>query len=195
VRGHGTARAARFNLRKGELAFKGDLDYLKGKTSRLAIFAAILIVLSGVLAWAQFHVLGKREARLDALLCTTTQKILGQCQKNYDVAINLLRGKSSPAAALPQMSALDLFAELTARSEKVSVKLTETEVQLERIRVRGETDGFEGVDKLVGQLKGFRCFPEIKPGKVQKTKDGNKVQFDLDIRVACPEEGTKEEGA
>lgn len=196
VRGHGTARAAKINLRRGEFAFKGDLDYLKGKVSRLVAYAAVLLVLTGALIWAQFHVLSRQEGKLDQALCTTTQKILGQCQKDYLVALSLLKGKSSPAASLPQLSALDLFAELTARSQKVSVKLNETEVQLDRVRVRGETDGFEGVDKLVAQLQGFRCFPEIKRGKVQKNKDGSKVQFDLDIRVQCPDQaGAKEEGA
>jgi general secretion pathway protein L len=49
------------------------------------------------------------------------------------------------------------------------------------------------VDQLVGALKGFKCFQEIKRGKVQKNKDGSKVTFDLDIRVQC--ESAKAEGA
>ena len=31
------------DLRKAELAFKGDLDYLKGKVSRLAVFGGVLL--------------------------------------------------------------------------------------------------------------------------------------------------------
>jgi general secretion pathway protein L len=185
MRGHGSLRAARFNLRKDAFAFKGDLDYLRGKVSRLAVFAAILALLSGGLVWSRMRVLSAREKALDDALCETTTRVLGQCHKDYAIALNLLKGSGSPAASLPAVSALDLFAELTNRAQKVSVKLDEIEVQLERIRLRGETEGFDGVDQLVGALKDYKCFKEIKPGKVQKTRDGTKVQFDLDIRVDC----------
>src|SRR5690606_13983148 len=76
MRGHGVARSARFNLRKGPYAFKGDLDYLKGKVSRLAAFAAVLVLLSIGFIWAQFRALDMREKKLDDLLCTTTQRVL-----------------------------------------------------------------------------------------------------------------------
>jgi general secretion pathway protein L len=185
IRGHGTARAARLNLRKNEFAFKGDLDYLKGKVSRLGVFAAILVVLALVWIWAQFRVLTQRESAIDAALCATTTKVIGQCQKDYLIALSLLKGKGSPAASLPPYSALELFSELTSRLQDLKVRLDESEVQLERIRIRGETESFDGVDQIVAALKGFKCFQEIKRGKVQKSKDGTQVLFDLDIRVQC----------
>ena len=192
MRGHGTVRAARFNLRRGEFEFKGDLDYLKGKVSRLAAFAAVLVVLSGALTWAQFYNLDQREKAFDKILCDTTQKVTGQCQKDYLVAISVLKGKGSPTALIPTYSALDLFAELTNRAEKQKVKLDEIEVQLQRIRLRGEVESFDGVDKLVDALKTFKCFKEVSKGKVQRTKDGSKVQFDLDINVVCPDQARAE---
>jgi general secretion pathway protein L len=192
IRGHGAARAARFNLRKGAFAFKGDLDYLKGKASRLAAFAAVLTLLSAVLIWAQFRALSARESAYDSVLCQLTSKVLNQCQKDYLVALSILKGKSSPVASIPVYSALDLFSELAVRAQSVKVKLEETEVQLDRVRLRGETESFEGVDQLVGALKGFKCFQEIKRGKVQKDKSGAKVLFDLDIRVQCEGAGRTE---
>ncbi|HEY3445714.1 MAG TPA: type II secretion system protein GspL [Myxococcales bacterium] len=191
-RGHGGARSAKFNLRKGELAFKGDLDYLKGKVGRLAAFAGVLVVLSLGLVWARFHVLQKAEGELDKTLCTTTTRVVGSCQKDYLVALSLLKGKGSVAAALPVYSAVDLFAEVTARTQNLTVKIDDMNVQLERVQLHGETDSFDGVDQVVSSLKSFKCFQEIKRGKVQKSKDGTKVTFDLDIRVQCgeaPKEG------
>jgi general secretion pathway protein L len=185
VRGHGAARAARFNLRKGAFAFKGDLAYLKGKASRMAIFAGVLAFLSAMFIWAQRSALVAREAAYDGVLCQLTAKAIGQCQKDYTVALSIMKGKGSPTASLPAYSALDLFNELAVRAQAVKVKLEETEVQLDRVRLRGETESFEGVDQLVAALKGFKCFQEIKRGKVQKDKAGAKVLFDLDIRVLC----------
>lgn len=194
MRGHGSARAGKFNLRKGEFAFKGDLDYLKGKVSRLAAFAAVLVVLSGVMVWSRFHVLGNAEKELDKTLCNTTQRVVGQCQKDYLVALSLLKGKGSVAASLPVYSAVDLFAELTARTQALRVKLDDMNVQLDRVQIHGESETFDMVDQLVSALKSFKCFQEIKRGKVQKNKEGTKVLFDLDIRVQCGE-SAKPEGA
>lgn len=196
LRGHGAARAARFNLRKGDFAFKGDLDYLKGKTSRIVAFSAVLLVLTMLLVWSKLHVLGRTEAELDRTLCTTTQRVVGQCQKNYDVALSLLKGKGSPAASLPTYSSVDLLAEVTSRAGALkSMRFDDVSVQLDRVQLHGETESFDGVDQLVGALKGFKCFQETKRGKVQKSKDGSRVQFDLDIRVQCGPEAPKAEGA
>lgn len=197
VRGHGMARGGRFNLRKDAFAFKGDLDYLRGKVSRLAAFAAVLALLAGAYAASQLHVLGKREKALDDALCEMTTRVIGQCQKDYLVALSLLKGSGSPTASLPAVSSLDLFAELTNRAQKTTVKLKEVEVQLERIRLRGETESFDGVDQLVGALGDYPCFDEIKRGKVQRSRDNSKVEFDLDIHVDCSKDGAggTEEGA
>ncbi|MGC4113963.1 MAG: type II secretion system protein GspL [Myxococcales bacterium] len=192
LRGHAGARGSKFNLRKGDLAFKGDLDYLKGKVGRLAAFAGILIVLAMGLVWARFHVLKKAEDELDKTLNTITTRVLGAPQKDYLVALSLLKGKGSVTAALPTYSAVDLFAEVTARTQSLTVKVDDVNVQLDRVQFHGETDSFDGVDQVVSSLKSFKCFQEIKRGRVQKSKDGTKVTFDLDIRVQCgeaPKEG------
>lgn len=185
LQGQGTLRGHRFNLRKGSLAFKGDLDYLKGKASRLGIFALVLAALACISMGLQWRNLSSREQAIDGELFEMTKRILGQGQKNYDIAINLLRGAGSVEAQLPAVSALDLFAELTESAQQVSVKLEEVDAQLERIKVRGETAGFDGVDRLVGVLEAVDCFKEVKRNKVQKSRDGTKIIFELDIRVSC----------
>jgi general secretion pathway protein L len=60
-------------------------------------------------------------------------------------------------------------------------------VDTERITVRCETDSSKQVDKITTALKGYRCFHEVKEGKVEKSKDGQKVTFRLDIQVQCPD--------
>lgn len=196
MRGHGVARAARFNLRKGAYAFKGDLDYLRGKVSRLAAFAAVLLVLTFALVWSQFRALEMREQGLDNLLCSTTQRVLGKCQKDYLVALSMLRGQGVAGEVIPELSAVNLLAEITNRTDtvKVEVRYDEMEMQLQRIRLRGQTESFDGVDQLVSALKGYRCFQDIKRGRVQKNREGTHIQFELDINVQCAEVGKRAEG-
>ncbi len=196
MRGHSVSRGARFNLRKGQYAFKGDLDYLKGKVSRLAAMAAALVVLSMALVWSQFRAIDMREKALDDLLCTTTQRVLGKCQRDYLVALSMLRGQGTAGEVIPELSAVDLLAEVTNRTEtvKAEVRFDEMEMQLQRIRLRGQTESFDGVDQLVSALKGYRCFQDIKRGQVQKNREGTHIQFELDINVQCAEVGKRAEG-
>ena len=58
---------------------------------------------------------------------------------------------------------------------------------LDRFQLRGETDSTRSIDKLIAALKGFRCFREVKEGKVEKARDSSRVQFQLDVQVDCGE--------
>jgi general secretion pathway protein L len=190
LRGQATGtKAPRFNLRRGEFAFKGDFDYVKDKLGLLASFAAtlfLLLIASGVV---RNTVLSNREAQVDRALCDTTQRILNTCESNYDRAINLLKGVESPAAALPKLSAVNLLAELTQRvPEGMQVKFDRIQIDLSRITLQGETDSTKQIDTLSTELKKFRCFTEVQEGKVEKTRDGQKYTFRMDVKVECPEQ-------
>ncbi|QRK04644.1 pilus assembly protein PilM [Archangium violaceum] len=189
------AKAPRFNLRRGEFAFKGDYDYVKDKVGLLASFAATLLLLLIASGVVRNSVLARREAQVDAVLCDVTQRILGSCEKNYDIALNRLKGVESPAAALPKLSAVNLLAEMTQRvPADVPVTFDRIDIDLERISVRGLTDSSKQIDTIASAIKGHRCFKEVKEGKVEKTRDGNKVSFRLDIQVQCPEQPQGGEG-
>jgi general secretion pathway protein L len=189
------AKAPRFNLRRGEFAFKGDYDYLKDKMGLLASFAATLLLLLIASGVVRNSVLARREAQVDKVLCDVTQRILGSCEKNYDIALNRLKGVESPAAALPKLSAVNLLAELTQRvPADVPVTFDRIDIDLERISVRGVTDSSKQIDTIAAALRGHRCFKEVKEGKVEKTREGNKVSFRLDIQVQCAEQLQASEG-
>jgi general secretion pathway protein L len=187
------AKAPRFNLRRGEFGFKGDFDYVKDKIGLLASFAATLLLLFIASGVVRNSVLARNEAKVDAVLCKTTERILGKCETNYDRALNLLRGVESPAAALPRLTAVNLLAEVTQKiPPEVPVKIDRVQIDLERIILQGETDSSKEIDTLTTALKTHRCFREVNPGKVEKTRDGQKVTFRLDIQVQCPDQSGAE---
>lgn len=183
------AKAPRFNLRRGEFAFKGGYDFVKERVGLLASFAVTLLLLLVAFGVVRNTVLARREAEVDAVLCKTTQRILGTCETNYDRALNMLKGVESPAAALPAMSAVNLLAEVTQRvPAEVPVRFERIQVDLDRIILQGETDSSKQIDTLSTALKGHRCFKDVKEGEVKKTRDGQKVTFRLDVQVQCPGE-------
>jgi general secretion pathway protein L len=181
-------RAPRFNLRRGEFAFKGDFDYLKDRVGLLASFAAILFILLIASGIVRNSVLARREQQVDAMLCDVTQRVLGKCEKDARRALNMLKGKESPSAAIPKLSAVTLLAELLQRMPTdIPLTMDQIVIDTERITVRCETDSSKQVDKITAALKAYRCFNEVKEGKVEKSKDGTKVTFRLDIQVECPD--------
>lgn len=181
------AKAPRFNLRRGALAFQGHFDYLRERVGRLAAFAATILVLLIAFGFVRNAVLAQGEEKVDDQLCRTTKQVLGTCEKSYDRALNLLRGEKSPAAALPQVSAANLLAELTSRiPADAHAQLDQIVIDLDRISVRGQTDNSKQVDQIVSALKAFKCFKDVKEGKLERNKDGQHMSFRFDIQVECP---------
>ncbi len=183
----GVGKAARFNLRRGEFAFKSDFEYLKGKLGRLGAYAGVLVLLYGVLSYAELSSLMAREKTLDAKLGEQTQKVLGKPELDFTRALSMLREHNAPGAALPQNSAVEVLAEMTSRVPRdVAAKLTDIEMTTGRMRVRGTVDSFDSVDKLTNALKTYRCFTTVNKGKVDRdNKSQNRVAFSLDIEVNC----------
>ncbi len=190
LRGHAMgAKAPRFNLRRGELAFKSDFDFVREKVGQLVTFALILLVLLIAGGVVRNTVLERREKQVDQQLCDVTQRVLGTCEKNFDKAVNMLRGKESPANVVPRRSAVNLLAELTAKvPADMAVTMEQVIVDLDRIVVKCEADSTKQMEDLIVAIKTFKCFKEAKEGKIQKSKDGSKVSFQLDIQVECPGE-------
>jgi general secretion pathway protein L len=179
-------RAPRFNLRQGEFAFRGHVDYLRQRLIRVAAFAGVLALLLCVFSVTRGILLSRRETAVDARLCALTQRVLGNCEKNFDRALNLLRGQQSPASAVPSISATRLLAEVAQRvPPDVTATFNQMVFDLDRIQLRGETDSTRSIDKLAAALKTFRCFREVKEGKVERAKDSTRVQFTLDVQVDC----------
>ncbi len=193
LRKPGSSKASFLNLRQGEFAFRGDFDYARQKIAGLAAYAAILLVLLIVSGVVRNSVLAQREKDVDAVLCQTTQRVLGQCEKNFDRALNLLKGKESPAGVIPKLSATSLLAAWAERiPPEIPVTFDQIVIETDRMQVRGDTDGPEQIDKITSALKTFHCFREVKEGKVESK--GGKTNFRLDILVACPEQGTPPSG-
>jgi general secretion pathway protein L len=179
------------NFRKGELAFRGDTDYLRGKVSRLVAFAAVLLVLFAATIWARIQTLKAAEARMDDALCEVTTRTLGTCEKDFNLAVSKLQGGDTKAANIPTASAMEVFNEaVTHLPQAVGAKLTDVDVSLEQARLKGVVDSFDGVDQIVAELKRSTCFGDVKRGKVQKTKD-EKVEFTLDVSWVCGQNADK----
>ena len=180
------SRAPRFNLRRGELAFKGNFDYLRDKVGRLVAYAATVLFLLIAFGFVRDAVLAQKEHQVDAELCKVTQRVLGSCEKDYARALNMLSGEKSPASALPQITAVNVLAELTQRiPQDANVTLDQLVIDPSRVTLRGQTDNSKQIDRIADALKGYRCFKDVKEGKIERSRDGQHVVFHFDIQLGC----------
>ncbi len=195
LRGHLGARAGRLNLRRGALAFTRDFEHLKGKVARLGAYAALVVVLAILSAGVKVFALSRQEAALDRALCDAETKIIGRCFSNFEEAQAVLRGRGTVGAALPRVSAVDLFAELSEKvPEGVSVRLDRIEITKDKLHLQGTTDAAEHVDTIATSLKGSRCFSDARSGGARRRGSDGKFEFSIDASLTCLEAGRETPG-
>jgi general secretion pathway protein L len=182
---HVHRRAPRFNLRQGEFAFRGHVDYLRERLIRVAAFAGVLALLLCVFNVTRAILLGRREAAVDARLCALTQRVLGSCEKNYDRALN-----SSGASRARRRRAERLTTRLLAEvAQRVPPDVTVTFGRWCSTWT-GSSSGARPTPPAAStssprRLKSYRCFREVKEGKVERAQDSSRVPFTLDVEVDC----------
>jgi len=186
LRGHQGSRAPRLNLRRGDLAYTRDFEHLRGRVIRLAVFAGLVVLLALVSSGVKVFALARQEALLDRALCDATQRLVGKCYDNFETAEAVLKGRGTPAAAIPRISAVNVFAELAARTPSdVPLKYDRMEITREKLHLAGTTDAAENVDKIVAALRGSRCFAEARSGGARRRASDAKFEFSIDADLGC----------
>jgi general secretion pathway protein L len=195
LRGHLGARAGRINLRRGELAFTRDFEHVKGKVARLGVYAAGVVLLAVLSAGVKAFALSRQEAALDRALCDAETRIVGRCYPNFEEAQAVLRGRGTPGAALPRVSAVELFGELADKVPVgVQVRLDRIEITKDKLHLQGTTDAAENVDKIAASLKASRCFSDARSGGARRRGSDNKFEFSIDASLTCLEAGREAPG-
>ena len=187
VRGHQANRGPRLNLRRGEHAFTRDFQHVRGKVVRLAAWTAVVVALALVSAGVKAFALSRPEKLLDRALCDATQGIVGKCYEDFTVAESVLRGRGTPAGAIPKMSAVDVFAELAQRTPAdVPLRFDRIEIGRDKLHLQGTTDAAENVDRIVSALRGSRCFGDARSGGARRRGgEGSKFEFTVDSDLTC----------
>ena len=78
-----------------------------------------------------------------------------------------------------------VLAELAARAPGVQLRFDRIEITREKLHLQGTTDAPENVDKIVGALRGSRCFPDARSGGARKRGTEQKFEFTVDADIGC----------
>jgi general secretion pathway protein L len=186
LRGHQGSRAPRLNLRRGDLAFTRDFEHVRGKVARLGAWAALVLLLAMVSSGVKVFALSRQEQLLNKALCDATQKLVGKCYENDELAVAALKGKGTAAASIPRNSAVDILTELSLRSpHDVTARFDRIEITRDKLHLQGVTDAAENVDKIVSGLRGSRCFGDARSGGARKRSSDGKFEFTVDSDLTC----------
>lgn len=195
LRGHQGSRAARLNLRRGDLAFTRDFQHVKGKLVRLGAYAALLLLLAVASAGVKVFALSRQERALDQALCDAQQRIIGRCYPDFEQAESVLRGRATAGTELPRVSAVDLFAELTDKvPTEVPLRFERIEVTKDKLHLQGTTEAPENVDRIVAALKASRCFADARSGGARRRANDSKFEFSIDASLTCLDVGREPPG-
>lgn len=192
-------RSIRVDFRKGEFAHKGSYEFVLARAPQLAAGLMCLVLLGAFNAWARHFVLSRQEAQMAQKQRVLCKSILGQEEESAERCLSLMRQKINPAAggtaAIPDRSAVDAYIQVAQNMPKdAEVQVESVDITVDRVRLKGETDSFENVDKIVKALEGGKCFQRVEKGPARQQADsvGWSATVDLDCSQA-PTAGTEGE--
>ncbi|MFH1810863.1 MAG: pilus assembly protein PilM [Pseudomonadota bacterium] len=185
--GFAAGKSERLDFRQGEFAYRGDFEFLEGRAPQLVAGLLVVSLLLGFNGYARYFDITRQESQVVARQQETCKSILGQEVKSAERCLAMMNEQIRPSgegAGVPTISAIDPYLEV-ARStpEGVSVKVDELEIGIDRVRIKGTTDSFESVDKIVTSMQKGHCFHNVQRGPARQT--GDKVGYSVTLDVDC----------
>ncbi len=184
-------------FRRGEFAYKGDLDQLGGLAKQVGLLAGAIAFFVMISFGVNYFVLNSRIDKLKKsvakvageVLTTTPQRML----KNPDSVLSILNGKilesKEKKKALDEkfaISYLNAMLELSKNlppRDKLKVDMDEVKIAGNRVRMEGRTNSFENVDIIKQSIAKSSMFKNVSMGNVKKGA-GDVVKFDLTMQIA-----------
>lgn len=140
--------------------------------------------------YARYFDISRRETKLVQQQNEVCKKILGQDLRSGERCLAMMNEQISMGSGeggIPEISAIDPYLSVIGATPKdVTVKVKELEVTTDKVRMKGETDGFEAVDKIVAELQKGQCLTNVQRGPARKS--GDKVGYSVTVDVDCDAE-------
>jgi general secretion pathway protein L len=184
---HQGGRRDFLNLRKGPFSHKGDFEVMRGKIVHVAVALLILAFLAIGHAVTSYLSLSSAESKLNARMKETTKAIIGREIDDPEVAVSIIKERLSPEGdLLPRHTALDVLREVHRLiPEDLDLKMKYVKISPKKIQIGGLTDSFGSAEKIRTSLSKYECFNDVRTGKTRKTKEEDKVEFELTIVFGC----------
>jgi cell division ATPase FtsA len=193
------ASGTQVNLRKGELSFRNDYSYLRGKTRWLGVAAFLVLLFIALNSFAALRALRKESDVLQAKLKRETTELFGAPKlEGKAVSDELRRGPQSGMPPVPATTAYDLLDDISRHlpaRDAVKLDIIDLDIKPKKTSIKATAASAKEIDTIVESLKQVDCFGEIQKGKTSSVNemggaDGKEKielkQFTLTIETTCP---------
>lgn len=191
---HIHTKESRFNFRKDEFAWRGELDFLRQNYVSLILWALAIVCSLSLLWAANSFVLDKENQFLEQKLKTTCASILGQpnipaqkCLAQMKEQIN-----SRQELGIPEFTAADVYLKTAlAIPSDINIVINDMDIVENKMRISAESSDFADIDKVASSLSKVHCFKKLETARAQSSGKG--VRYSLSSDIDCSARETKEE--
>ncbi len=178
-----------FNLRQGDYAWKGSLEFMRERAPALGLWLLSLFVLFMGIGITKNRVLVKRHEDAKAQFQTLCQNITGAPDLSPQTCLDSLREKidGTTGFQFPRTSAVDIYLDVAKAvpedKEGEKRKVKEIVISQENFRLKGTVEQVELVESIFNNLNQVRCLTELEKDKTRKLADG--YEFAISAKIDC----------
>lgn len=187
------------NFRRGEFAFRGDVEQLGGGLRRAGIALVVIIFLALLNFTVKYYTLKNRvEMIRDNAAQLVLQALPGTAKKAVATtsgALSVIKGKKAETAdriaklkaamGLSPLNILKEISELMPPKNEVTIDVEDISIAPDRVTLSGRTGSFETVDKIKMAMEKAENFKNVTTGNVRKGTKGE-IKFDLSMEIKEP---------
>jgi type IV pilus assembly protein PilM len=190
------------NLRKGELSYRSDFSYLRGKAGWLTVAVMAVLLCAALNAVAALRGSRKEAEGLELQLKRATRELFGE-EKLDGAAVSeeLRAGPKGGAPPVPTLSAYDVLDEISRHvpaADKGKLDVLELDIKPRKTYLKATAESVQQIDDLQAALEKIDCFEKIERGKISsttvppsgdnpdKSKSQEEKQFTFTINTTCP---------
>jgi type IV pilus assembly protein PilM len=189
-------KGVRINFRRGEYAYKRDIEELGGTLKRLATLAASVAGLGILYFIISYFILSSQVDKMNKNVTKlVTSSVSGMPKtgvKSASSALTILNGKISEMGdklkkmqgegTLSSLQILKLISAAMPARDQLVLDIEDLNISPDRVRMEGRTVSYEGVDKVKSALEKVKEFKNVQTGNVRKgVRDEIKFSLSFDI--------------
>jgi general secretion pathway protein L len=192
------SKTVNLNFRRGEFAYKRDIQAITGQLSHLGWLALSVFILGILYFSISLYTLNAREKKMNKSVASLmSQGIAGapkKAPKGAQEALSFVTSKINESndrmkklEGDSSSSSLEIFRLISANlppREETKLDVDDLNISTDHVRLEGRTVSYEAVDKIKASLEKVSQFKNIQTGNVRKgIQDEIKFSLSFDIGV------------
>jgi len=189
-------KGANLNFRRGEYAYKKDIEALGGSLKKAGILAAGVAGLALIHFIFSYSTLSSQVERMNQnvskLIRASVSDLPKRSIRSSKAALSILDGKISSLeeklkkiqgdTALSSLEVLKKVSAVMPTRDKLQIDIDDINISPQRVRLEGKTVSYEGVDKIKTAMESIQEFKNVQKGNVRKgVRDEIKFSLSFDI--------------